>query len=241
MKLRKSAYVTHRWLGLIVSLQLLAWSAGGFVFSILHIESVRGERDVGAPPYEPLGPDVIAALPASARTPVEQSVAAGVPVGAVTLVDRGLGPRWEVRDTDGVFVASETGRLTPDDAERVARRDFAHEPAGAVVELIETDPPIEYRAKPLPAYRVTLDHPKRPHLYVDARTGEITARRNRRWRVFDFFWMLHTMDYKERDDFNHPLLTGFSVLAMATSLSGLVLWTWRARTALARRVEAATA
>ncbi|RMH10155.1 MAG: hypothetical protein D6695_11965, partial [Planctomycetota bacterium] len=91
-----------------------------------------------------------------------------------------------------------------------------------------SDPPIEYRSGPLPAYAVQLDHPKRPHIYIDARSGQITARRNRPWRIFDFFWMLHTMDYAGRDDFNHPLLTGFSVLAIASAGSGLALWGWRA-------------
>ena len=43
---------------------------------------------------------------------------------------------------------------------------------------------------------------------VDAGSGEVTAVRHDRWRLFDWFWMLHIMDYDERSDFSTPLLTG---------------------------------
>lgn len=240
MKPRKANYLIHRWLGLIVSLQLLAWSVGGFMFSVLEIENVRGERDVAAPPYEPIGRDAIDALPQSVR-PVVAGLASRHPgLATVALIDRGVGPAWEVRSSSGELIArldpasgEALSRITPDEARRIAERDFAHPDSIARVELLSADPPVEYRAGPLPAYRIEFDHPKRLHLYVDAQTGQVTARRNQVWRIFDFFWMLHTMDYRGRDDFNHPLLTTFSLLAIATSGSGVALWGWRA----ANRIE----
>ena len=49
------------------------------------------------------------------------------------------------------------------------------------------------------------------------------ARRNDDWRFFDFFWMLHIMDYKERENFNNPLLITVSIFALFTVLAGLLL------------------
>lgn len=37
-----------------------------------------------------------------------------------------------------------------------------------------------------------------------------------RWRVFDFLWMLHIIDFDSRDDFNHPLLQIASALETST-------------------------
>ena len=234
MKPRKATYVLHRWLALALSLQLLAWSTGGFVFSVLSIESVRGETDIASPSHEPLAS--VDGLPPPVHACVSELLAEGRRVGPVALVDRGLGRSWEVRDVEGALLvvvdpASGTARppISREDAESLARRDFAPAAGISHVELIENGPPLEYRGKPLPAWRVELDHARGTHLYLDARSGEVTARRNRRWRVFDFFWMLHTMDYRGRDDFNHALLTSFSVLAILTSLSGLALWGWRLR------------
>jgi uncharacterized iron-regulated membrane protein len=87
----------------------------------------------------------------------------------------------------------------------------------------------EYRGKELPAWRVELDHPSGTVIYVAANRGLVTTRRNHRWRLFDFFWMLHTMDYQGRDNFNSWLLMSFSVFGVVTVVSGYWLW-WRTST-----------
>jgi uncharacterized membrane protein YkoI len=243
MKPRKTAYLAHRWLGLLVCVQLLAWSLGGFIFSVLSIESVRGELDMAASMYDPLAGEALLALPEPVRGSVERLDGDGdEAVGAVNLMDRGLGAFWEVRTVEGGLVGRldpVTGAvmeiITPEEAIRIADRDFAPEAEVASVTLIEMDPPMEYRGGPLPSYRVDFEHAKNPHIYIDAANGQVRARRNTRWRVFDFFWMLHTMDYAERDDFNHPLLIGSSVVAILTASSGLTLWGWRAATRVGRR------
>jgi hypothetical protein len=51
----------------------------------------------------------------------------------------------------------------------------------------------------------------------------VTARRNNRWRQFDFLWMFHIMDYQARDDFNSLVLQLASALGLVTVLSGFVL------------------
>jgi len=242
MRPRKANYLIHRWLGLVVSLQLLAWSIGGFMFSVLELETVRGERDVAAAPFDPIDERAISTLPDAVRKTIQTLSSGPSDVATIMLADRGLGPTWEVRTQAGHLVARldpETGQpldpLSEDHARRVATRDFAHPAPIARVELIEEAPPIEYRKGALPAYRVEFDHPSALRLYLDANTGQIMARRNQTWRIFDFFWMLHTMDYAGRDDFNHPLLTVFSLLAIATSASGVMLWAWRAVARLHRR------
>lgn len=236
MKPRKTTYFLHRWLGLIVGVQLLLWSSGGFMFSILDIEDVRGTTDNASDPFVQLDAD--ATVPSATLLDLASTHA----IGGVLLHDRGVGPFWEVRDTKGELIArldpttgEPTDLLTPEEAEQLARRDFEPTAAGATVTLIEADPPIEYRSGPLPAYAVHLEHAREPHIYIDARTGRVTARRNGEWRLFDFFWMLHTMDYFGRDDFNTAWLSGFSLLAMLTSATGLSLWAWRASSRLKKR------
>ena len=78
-----------------------------------------------------------------------------------------------------------------------------------------------------PCWRVDLSDAAETHVYVDARTGEVTARRNGTWRIYDFLWGLHIMDYREHDDFRHPLLVAAAGLAVVTALSGLLLWAMR--------------
>ncbi len=238
MKPRKFAYVAHRWLGLIVCVQLLAWSSGGLIFSLLDIDAVRGERDSTGSPPRPLTLSMVGGV-----VGVE-----GVEVGTMTLIDRGLGATWEIRDIEGTRIArldpSSGERLpliTEDEAAEIALADFTPGATVESVRLIESDAPLEFRGGPLPSYEVRLDHAKHPHYYISAITGEVLAKRNDSWRVFDFFWMLHIMDYGQRDNFNHILLTAFSVLAVLTAASGISLWTWRAGTWIGRSRRRGTA
>ncbi|MEE8409102.1 MAG: PepSY domain-containing protein, partial [Myxococcota bacterium] len=231
-------YSVHRWIALAVSLQLLAWSLGGLTFSVLDIEAVRGSHDtrqIDSP-----------ALPVSevAVTPAQAVAAAGtkgdvLAVSLRVLRDR---PVYVVEPVDGnsTLVDARTGdRLEAVDrreAERIALADFASDARAVAADLItaDDDVPLEMRGREPPAWRVVLDHPREPHIYVSAITGAVIARRNDLWRLFDFFWMLHIMDYGERESFNHPLLVAASLLAVMTALSGVVLWGWRAPSALRR-------
>jgi len=73
-----------------------------------------------------------------------------------------------------------------------------------------------------------LAHPARASFYGrhsgTAEWGTVQSFRNNQWRVFDFLWMLHTMDYQGRDDFNNALLRAFSVFGLITIFSGFALF-----------------
>ena len=98
------------------------------------------------------------------------------------------------------------------------------------VELIE-DPVIEFRGK-YPVWKIEFDNNEATTFYVSPDSGQLKAKRGTLWRIYDFLWMLHIMDYSERDNFNHwwlVLAAGFALLA---SIWGLILlkysfrWKW---------------
>jgi len=229
--LRTRIYALHRWIGLVISLQLLAWAVGGVIFSILPMDDVRGERERRREPRAILTPTVL--TPADA---VASATAAGCgnAFARLTLqmrLGRAVYDVADAKDRPLCMVDAVTGdvrrEITGEEATAIARSDFAGDARVLSVARFETSPPNEYRGKPLPAYQVMFDHPKQPHVYVSAMTGEVTARRNGRWRLYDFFWMLHIMDYRERESHNHLLLTVASVIAILSASSGVVLHGFR--------------
>ncbi len=234
MRWKKNWYLVHRWLGLLVSLQLLAWSVGGFTFSILDIENVRGEVDMKRCGSSPLELSSVELTPQEAIRLASSDGSFTAPVERVVLRQRRGRLVYELFGAEGKPLASVnatngevTRRIGEDEAAAAAVADFAHPAAALSTVLLEGDPPLEFRGGRMPVYCVDLDHPKQPHIYVCPVTGEILKRRNKLWRIFDFFWMLHIMDYGQRTNFNHWLLTTMSVLAITTSASGIVLWWWR--------------
>jgi len=139
---------------------------------------------------------------------------------------------YEVTGANGIALFSaETGtRISPinkEQAREVAKSDFSGSDKINDIERL-TNPPHEYRGAS-PVWRVSFDDDLNTRIYVSPDTGEVSARRNKVWRLYDFFWMLHIMDYGEREDFNNPLIRAASATGLLFALSGLVLIVTRLR------------
>jgi Na+-transporting NADH:ubiquinone oxidoreductase subunit F len=237
-------YAIHKWVSAAAFLQLSVWTVTGFLFSAIPQSSLKSA------PVEGAHRGVI-------TSGAEVSIArvleiASTTTGAVERVElRGTpaGPFYVVRgETATVRLDARSGRLAPverAEAESIARRDQPNAPAVRETTRLGAGdvPPIEYRDCEsgdcaLPAYRVALADAAGTVVYVDATTGDVTTRRNDRWRTYDWLWSLHIMDYKGREDFNHVLIRLAAVLAVATVLSGIVLLSVRATRWTQRRLRA---
>jgi uncharacterized iron-regulated membrane protein len=225
-------YALHKWISAIAFVQLAIWTVSGFTFTWITQEAIKSAPAPGAHRV---------ALPEPPRVSVARAMELAAertgPAERVELRGTPGGPFWIVTGRDGVArVDALAERLAPvgrEEAEAIARRDQPGSPPVRETTLVEKAPPIEYRdCEPaecvLPAFRVALGDAARTVVYVDAVTGDVTARRNDDWRTYDFFWSLHIMDYRGREDFNHWLIRGAAMLAMGTVLTGTILLGLRA-------------
>lgn len=220
----------HRWLGIFVGVQLLFWTVSGLFFALNPIDKVRGETERAGQGH--LAPDFVPASPGAAMEKLRQTQ------GKIDVVSVVLRPhldrtvyeinyrkdgteRWALADAATGQLREPVGR---DEAVDLAQADFT-EPAGiaSVERITAADPGSEYRGGPLPAYRVVFAHALGTRIYVSEDRGVVTARRNDRWRLFDFLWMFHIMDYQDRDDFNSVVLQLASALGLVTVVSGFFL------------------
>lgn len=232
----------HRWLGLAMAVQIVAWMASGLYFSLWPIEEIRGEHLTRQPEATSVAQFASLAAPAAVVNGLDEHLGVRWQLESVGHVSRDRTPYWRIRGRtgDGPFtrlVGAEGSVLSPlaeDEVAETALDWLRGDGRVAAVEWIETAAPdSEFRGGRLPAWRVTFEEPESLSLYLDPWTGEILARRTARWRVFDFFWMLHIMDFSERDDFSHPLLQVAAALGLAVALGGFILWV--ATTPLFRR------
>ena len=94
-----------------------------------------------------------------------------------------------------------------------------------------TKAPSEVGTRPVPLWAVHYEEAGDTTLYFSPHTGELVARRHNLWRVFDFVWMLHIMDYETRDDVNNTLLRIASITGVMFALSGawLLLYSFKRR------------
>ena len=223
MKISRLPRSTHQGLGLLIGIQVFLWISGGFVMSVLPIEKVRGEDWVAERESSPIPADIVLLSPDRIARDLDLSAFEGADL------DMWLdGPVYRLRSADGKIHLTDaaTGKLLSpldtDTAGEVARRDYAG-PGTVARVILQEEPLLEIRGRDLPQWRVEFDDSRNTTVYVSPQTGKVTGRRNRIWRVYDFFWMLHIMDYSERDDFNHPLLIGSAAVAWFLATTGIWL------------------
>ena len=65
---------------------------------------------------------------------------------------------------------------------------------------------------------------KNINIYIDPYSAKIVAIRSNQWRIWDFMWGLHIMDWNERDDIGNVFLKIFSILALLSAISGIYLF-----------------
>ena len=219
-----SAGRLHRWIALIVGIQLLFWVASGLFMAIVPIERVRGEhlKAAAAPTVDPhsLAPAISTALAALPPGRLERIEIRQMLDRPVLLLVSEQGPQ--------LFDARTGARLSPigaDTARALAVADYAGKgiPTG-VIAVTSNNP--EYRG-PLPAWRVDFNDADSTRLFVAANEGRVISRRTGLWRTYDFLWSLHIMDWQDHENFNNNWLRAAAALALMLSLTGMALIPWR--------------
>ena len=198
--------------------------------SFLPIENVRGEHLVDRESVVPL-PSGVDLSRLNNTIGNAKSVSVNVVDGRVIArVERGAG--------DSLLIDALTGqKLPPFDAvaaERIVRSAWRGDKSvNATTHKVITES-TEYRGS-LPAWRVALSDAENTSVYIEANSGRIAAVRNGTWRLYDFFWGLHIMDWKNHENFNSWWLLGFAIGGLVLGLAGTVLlfmrWPFRRRKA----------
>ena len=198
MKTNKFIRSLHRYLSIFIAIQLLLWTVSGIYFAFNKIELIRGEQ------YR---------LPSNVE---------------YRIFDR-LGQQVIASNKDGNIVyrtypeGNMLEKLSVEEAKLIASIKTSLEPVSAIL-LTESSPGSEYRGRALPIYQITTSSKDDINIYLDPLSGDVLAIRSNSWRMWDFLWSLHIMDYDQRDNINNFLLRLFSILALVSSISGILLF-----------------
>lgn len=225
MKLAQVASWLHKWLALLIGVQVLLWIVSGAFFAIFPIEQVRSEHRIAEQHHAAL--DL-----ASLATPAE--IAALLPEQPMRITyERGVrGEAFAVAEFHerAPVLVDAAARRVVSPLDEAAARAIAHA-------YIEGTPPIrsarlvsegnpEYRGQ-LPAWRVDFEDREGLAVYVAADTGRVGARRSDLWRVYDALWALHIMDWRDHENFNTGLLIVAAIASLIMAIFGVVLIPYR--------------
>ena len=201
----------HKYLSLVISIQLLLWTISGIYFAFNKIELVRGEQYLIEQKVSKLN-----------LKEVESSFS-GKNVNFVRRLDE-----WIIKvETDSGFSYTDLQGQNLDELNAEEVREVVRQSTNLIPLMAQRiDKPeirAEFRGRNLPIFKVATSTDN-INVYVDAFTGEVTAIRSDSWRIWDFLWGAHIIDYSERENINNFLIKILSILALLSSLSGIVLF-----------------
>ena len=220
---RKSvlARTLHKWFALVIGVQALLWFISGAYMTIVPLEIIHGDHleHQHRPNLEVAS---IATLPGMIK--VEEVRGKFTNVELTSLLNRPVakltnGKQHEMIDLQ---TGNSISPLSRDMAMAIARAGYTGKSEIASVRWI-TKAPQEVARRPVPMWSVQFDDVGKTTFYIAPGNGEVLARRHTLWRIFDFVWMFHIMDYENRVDVHNNLLRAAIILAMLMTASGIWL------------------
>ena len=205
---------THKYLSFFISIQLLLWTISGIYFAFNKIENVRGEQ------YR-------AQISSDYNF---NKIEFEIPNAESVNVKKRLGKTIIAASTkNGMRYFNEEGgalqKISFDEAKQLVSKQTSLKPM-AVEEIYTSEKGSEYRGRELPIYKVVTRNANDNEInaYLNIFTGEVVAIRSAQWRIWDLMWGFHIMDWQERDNIDNLLLKIFSILALVSSISGILLF-----------------
>ena len=202
----------HKYLSLAISIQLLLWTISGIYFAFNKIELIRGEQYI----LEQENTEVNL-----------KKFTASFKAKNITILKRL--DEWILKVEEDPVVhyidlkGNRLNSLNSEEAKQIVKNKTSLIPLIAV-KIENPSKGSEFRGRNLPMFKVTTNSNDEVNVYIDALSGEVAAIRSDSWRIWDFLWGTHIMDYSERENIDNLLLKIFSILALISALSGIVLF-----------------
>jgi len=202
----------HKYLSLAISIQLLLWTISGIYFAFNKIELIRGEQYI----LEQENTEVNL-----------KKFTASFKANNITILKRL--DEWILKVEEDPLVhyidlkGNKLNSLNSEEAKQIVKNKTSLIPLHAV-KIENPSKGSEFRGRNLPMFKVTTNSDDDVNVYIDALSGEVAAIRSDSWRIWDFLWGTHIMDYSERANIDNLLLKIFSILALISALSGIVLF-----------------
>lgn len=211
----------HNWLGLLLLVQILCWFGSGLVMSVMPISQVRGEhlRQVPAADWQQavISPQQVLRQHPGASLTLSQRIDSDGKTEPVYLLSEASGS-YRYSAVSGQPLSA----LSQQQIQQALQAQYRGEGQLLSLQLLQQAPQ-EAQNLNTPLWQAQFSDTDNSRFYLDPDTGSVLRVRTDGWRLFDFVWMLHIMDYQNRSNFNNPLLISFTVLALLFTLSGIVL------------------
>ncbi len=204
----------HRYAGLLVSLQILVWSLGGFFMAYWSFGDLYAQVPVPPIVWQEVK-----------LTPQQIPPLFKDPIQSLSLISLAGSPLYRVsfaKESD-ILVDQAGKKLSPlslDWAKRLALFHYTGQGQLRDLQLLPESQGNYVSASPI--YRAQFDDDQSSEIYLDPNTGELLARRKSLWFWYHWMWQFHLMKYTPSPLLNRLLLFAFAGLSFLVSVTGIV-------------------
>ncbi|WP_448547692.1 PepSY domain-containing protein [Thalassotalea fusca] len=225
MQAFKLNIAVHKWLSLIVGLQLLIWLATGLYFNLMDHSKATGNAFRVHAHHEGNLPsfDLVATSELQSEPPLELKLVWLLQQPYYHLIyERG---QHNYQSRHSTLFDATTGKqhaLTAQQVFTLAQDSYSG--TGKLNTPVLAEPPFsDYVGQQNSMWMVAVDDEVNTTIYMDAVTGQVLRHANDDSRLKDLMMKLHFMDYGNSGGFNHWLIIVFAIATLILSSTG-VIW-----------------
>jgi uncharacterized iron-regulated membrane protein len=220
MGLLKISRKLHKWLMLFVGVQFVIWSITGAYMVFFDIDYIHGDSLV-INHQTKIDPNTIHYSLKSLLNdyPQAKQISVGTFINQNVYRFSVIGKKLMINATSGQLLSpidKQTGQAT-------ARHYYSGAGQISETELLVDNPPFELSPRALPAWRINFDDFGAPSIYISAQTGQLVGKRHEFWRLFDWMFRFHIMDYGAAEEVDNMLLFWITLAGILACIFGLVL------------------
>lgn len=229
----------HKWLSVIVALQLLIWLGSGLFFNMMDHSKARGNANQISM-SQPIDIEHTRLLtPSRILSQLESTLEQQTSkkrVNSLKLIQLLNQPYYLLNHKQGLYahfynehslINAYTGEVKIIDnvmAQALAQATYGGN--GQVISVFKRSAPLDDMLKEEnTVWQVDFDDAEYTSVYIDASSGRLVGHSNDDKRFADFFFKLHFMDYGvmgKMGSFNNGLIVFFSLITLLLCLTGAV-------------------
>ncbi|MBC7475160.1 MAG: hypothetical protein H7263_12775 [Candidatus Sericytochromatia bacterium] len=205
----------HRYLGLIIFLQVILWSFSGFFMYYLDFSDLYI-----SPPDKPI--DLNIKLP-TIQDVVKKNLL-GEKILNISLKNIAGNPFYDVKtDKKEVLVDQNNmliNKLSEKIVEKISTEKYIGKGQILSIKLLEKSKGNFYSLTPV--YKVSYDDAQKTELYINPNNGELLAKRKALWGFYNNMWEYHLMKYTTNTALNKNLLLISAIISLFVSVTGFL-------------------
>ncbi len=218
--------LTHKWVSLVIVLQLLIWLGSGLYFNLMDHHAAGGHT------YRAHHSSAVSSD--SQFIPVSQLPVEG-PVKQIKIIYLQQNPYYQVTSAlpryanwQGQHALFDAVSGKPFHIDKDVARSLAlasYNGPGEVTSIKQLTPPLDDLPKERnPVWQINFDDDINTSVYLREQTGQLVAHVDDHRRLRDLAFMLHFMDYANEGSFNNIQIILFALMTVWLALTGFI-WT----------------